>query len=92
VAASYSLGRIYLHENRAEDAIKAFSYVAVHGGSSINQKLAAEHLEALGATVPQPEPLEMNNVFFSTKEKIAIYGFSGVCVVLSVILWFHGGY
>ena len=47
VGAKYTLGKIYLHENRLREAKQAFEYVVTHGGSSRYPKEAAALLETL---------------------------------------------
>ena len=88
VVAKFSLGRIYLHENRIEVAAEAFSYVALYGGTSIYQKRAVKELEALGETPVIPPVQRTKPVIFSTKEKSVLYGSVGVFVVISAVLLF----
>jgi len=47
VSAKCTLGRIYQHENRLNEAREAFKFAAEHGGDTIYQKKATEFLEEL---------------------------------------------
>ena len=88
VAAKYTLGKIYLHQGRPDQAALAFEYVIEHGGSTIYRVRAAERLEALGRFVCLPLTQMPPVKVFSTAEKAALAFYCGlvICVALFALV------
>ena len=81
VIAKYTLGKLYLHQNREAEAVEAFTYVAIHGGFSVYRQTAIEELEMLGKPVSIPAEEKPAVKLFSRKQTFALV-FSLVALVL----------
>lgn len=54
VSAKFNLGRIFLHDDRVDEAVEAFTFVALNGGNLLIQQLAMQQLELFEQTIEIP--------------------------------------
>ena len=86
VGVNYTLGSLYLRLDKTTEAEEAFTYVALHGGTSIYQKLAVDELEKLGKEIQLPISDAKEPVIFTQKEKRKLYGIPIALILISAVL------
>ena len=82
VAAKYTLGKIYLHQNKMDEAIETFTYAVRHGGNSRYAIEASAQLEQLGEPVPISLVEKKNIKLFSrTQTSVGIIVLALLCAL-----------